>query len=202
MEVNKAIFLDKDGTLIQNIPFNANPDLIRLSNHSVAGLKKFMKAGYQLIVVSNQSGIAHGYFEEEALTAVERKIDDLLRKHGIYLSGFYYCPHHPDGKVKAYSKECDCRKPKTGLLIAAAKAHRIDLFNSWMIGDILDDVEAGNMAGCKSILLNSGNETRWEMTDQRTPDCIVKNINQAADYILEVSAYHVKTVLNQLTMAG
>lgn len=182
----KAIFLDKDGTLIPDIPYNVQPELVCLSRSSVKGLKKLMDEGYQLIVISNQSGIGKGFFTENDLLFVEKKIDQLLRKHGIYLSGFYYCPHDADGVVEEYAVECDCRKPKAGLLFEAAQAHRISLSESWMIGDILNDVEAGNAAGCGTILINNGNETEWNMSPERTPDFMVQNINQAADYILGV----------------
>ena len=182
----KAIFLDKDGTLIPDIPYNVQPELVCLSRSSVKGLKKLMDEGYQLIVISIQSGIGKGFFTENDLLFVEKKIDQLLRKHGIYLSGFYYCPHDADGVVAEYAVECDCRKPKAGLLFEAAQAHRISLSESWMIGDILNDVEAGNAAGCGTILINNGNETEWNMSPERTPDFMVQNINQAADYILGV----------------
>lgn len=181
----KAVFLDKDGTLIPDLPYNVNPGYITISNNAIRGLKRFADAGYLLIVVSNQSGIAYSYFHEHALIFVEKKIGDLLKAEGIFLSGFYYCPHHPQGTVKEYRIICNCRKPKPGLLIRAAEEHGVDLSVSWMIGDILHDIEAGNAAGCKTILINNGNETEWKMNDARTPDCMVANINEAAEYILE-----------------
>jgi D-glycero-D-manno-heptose 1,7-bisphosphate phosphatase len=189
MEINKAVFLDKDGTLIPDIPYNGDPDLITLSPHAVTGLKRLMQSGYLLIVVSNQPGLAFGYINKEQLIAVRQRLNLLLNLHGIYLSGFYYCPHHVNGTVKEFNLVCDCRKPKAGLLIEAAKIHHIDLSSSWMIGDILDDVEAGNKAQCKTVLINNGNETLWKMNDERTPDYMVKDINQAADYILESDQY-------------
>ena len=186
MAVKKqAIFLDKDGTLIPDIPYNVNPELITLSRGSVIGLKRFMEAGYLLILVSNQSGVAYSYFHEHALIFVEKKISALLRAQEVLLSDFYYCPHHPKGIVKEYKIRCSCRKPKPGLLVKAAEEHHIDLSRSWMIGDILNDIEAGNKAGCKTILINNGNESEWHMNDARTPDCMVSNINEAADYILK-----------------
>jgi D-glycero-D-manno-heptose 1,7-bisphosphate phosphatase len=189
MEIRKAVFLDKDGTLIRDIPYNVNPDLITLSADCISGLKKMMLAGYQLIVISNQSGVAMDFFDIRDLLPVEKRIDMLLRKHGIYLSGFYFCPHHPQGLVKEFCVRCDCRKPKNGLLLAAANEHRIDLSKSWMLGDILDDIEAGNRSGCKTVLIDNGNETEWKMNPKRVPDFIAAHINQAADYILEVTSY-------------
>jgi D-glycero-D-manno-heptose 1,7-bisphosphate phosphatase len=189
MGLRKAIFLDKDGTLIPDVPYNVNPELISLSADSIQGLQQFIQAGYRLIVISNQSGVAKGYFEETALLQVERKLDELLSLNGAQLSGFYFCPHFPGGKVKKYGKECSCRKPKPGLIERAAFENQIDLSKSWMIGDILNDIEAGNRAGCKTILIDNGNETEWQMNTIRTPDCITRNINSAAAYILEVSGY-------------
>ncbi len=181
----QAIFLDKDGTLIPDIPYNVNPELITLSSGSVAGLRRFMEAGYLLVLVSNQPGVAHSYFHEHALIFVETKIITLLKAQDVLLSAFYYCPHHPEGIVKEYKIRCDCRKPKSGLLVKAAEEHDIDLSRSWMIGDILDDIEAGNKAGCKTVLINNGNESEWHMNDGRIPDCMVSDINEAADYILK-----------------
>jgi D-glycero-D-manno-heptose 1,7-bisphosphate phosphatase len=195
MEVNKAVFLDKDGTLIRDIPYNVNPDLITLSENSVAGLKNLMAAGYQLIVVSNQSGVAMGFFDYDELFLAERKIRDLLASSGVELLAFYYCPHHPQGVIEAYRKTCKCRKPASGMFKSAAETYQIDLSSSWMIGDILDDIEAGNMAGCKTALINNGNETEWKINKRRIPDCIVADINAAADYILAVSAHQHKILL-------
>ncbi|TZF83696.1 HAD family hydrolase [Pedobacter sp. BS3] len=182
--MNKAIFLDKDGTLIPDIPFNVNPDVVSLEKNAVEGLIQLQAQGYLLIVVSNQAGIAHGYFKEAQLEPVKQKLFELLSQHGLYLNGFYYCPHHPYGIIRAYRRNCECRKPQPGLLLKAAADWNIDLTESWMIGDILHDVEAGNRAGCKSILIDNGSETEWEMNAYNQPDKIVRNINQAANYII------------------
>lgn len=189
MEVNKAVFLDKDGTLIRDIPYNVNPELIALSENMVDGLRGLIAAGYQLIVVSNQSGLAMGLFDYGKLLMAERKIRGLLAVWGIELRAFYYCPHHPQAIVKEYRKTCECRKPASGMLKSAAETHHIDLSLSWMVGDILDDIEAGNMAGCKTALIDNGNETEWKTNAKRVPDIIVSDINTASDYILQVSAH-------------
>jgi D-glycero-D-manno-heptose 1,7-bisphosphate phosphatase len=187
MAVKKAIFLDKDGTLIPDIPFNADPAKITLSDDSVNGLSLLQEAGYELFVVTNQSGIAHGYFHHKDLWKIEKKLSDLLQVHGISLSGFYYCPHDPKAKLSTYRTNCKCKKPKPGMLLDAAGDHNISLSKSWMIGDILNDVEAGNRAGCKTILINNGNETEWKMNQRRTPDMMASTIDNAAKYILEMS---------------
>jgi len=180
-----AIFLDKDGTLIPDVPFNVDAGKIQLNPGVVEGLEMLKEKGYVFIGISNQSGIAHGYFNEEALQAAIQKVKDLLAAHSIQLHGFYYCPHHPSGIIDAYTKQCDCRKPKPGLLLRAAHDLNVDLSRSWMIGDILNDVEAGHQAGCRCILINNGNETEWLLNDGRTPDYTAENLKEAASLIIK-----------------
>jgi D-glycero-D-manno-heptose 1,7-bisphosphate phosphatase len=177
LNMNKAIFLDKDGTLIPDIPYNVDPEQITLSNECIEGLKALLNDGYQLVVVSNQPGIAMGYFTEEQLALVVSWMYELLSKQGVVLTDFYYCPHHPDGT------ECECRKPMPGMLLKAAAEHQLDLSKSWMIGDILNDVEAGARAGCRTILIDNGNETEWLDGPCRTPSYQCETINQAAVFI-------------------
>ena len=184
MTGKKAIFLDKDGTLINDVPYNIDPDRITLIDDCTLGLKLLQQAGYLLVVITNQAGIAKGYFREEALAEVEKKLKTLLAVYDIKLDGFYYCPHHPAGKVQQYTKVCDCRKPEPGMLWLATKELAIDLEASWMIGDILNDVEAGNRAGCRTILIGNGNETEWLLNDSRIPDQVCQNINEAASYLI------------------
>lgn len=182
--MNVAIFIDKDGTLIRDIPYNVDPDLIALEDNSIEGLKLLCESGYRLIVISNQSGIACGYFSEEDLRAVEEKLRSLLEPLRIKLSGFYFCPHYANGIIHEYAVDCYCRKPMPGMLLHAAEVNDIDLLNSWMIGDILNDVEAGNRAGCKTILIDNSNETEWLTGEFRTPTMTCSTINEAADCIL------------------
>ena len=176
----QAIFLDKDGTLIKDVPYNVNPDLIELTENAGDGLHLLQQRGYHLFVVSNQPGVAKGLFVETALEPVEIRITVLLSREQVVLDGFYYCPHHPDGVVEGYSAECDCRKPLPGMLLRAAREHGIDLPRSWMIGDILHDVEAGNRAGCGTVLIDNGNETEWLMSPKRMPDLVVPDLHAAA----------------------
>jgi D,D-heptose 1,7-bisphosphate phosphatase len=182
--MNKAVFFDKDGTLIPNIPYNINPEMIFLYSDACLGLKALFNASFQIFIVSNQSGIAKGFFSEIALKDVEKKMEELLFAQGVKMQGFYFCPHDPKGIVSKYSKSCNCRKPEPGMLLQAAKEHKIDLSSSWMIGDILSDIEAGNRAGCKSILINNGNETLWQEGIDSKPDFIANSINHAAHFIL------------------
>jgi len=185
MPVNKAIFLDKDGTLIPNIPYNVNPDKIQLESGVVEGLKLLVNQGFDLYVVTNQSGIAKGYFSEEDIFLIRDTLQHLLRVNGLpTFKAFYFCPHHPNGIVSRLSCTCNCRKPMPGLLETAAYDHQVSLKHSWMIGDILNDVEAGNRAGCRSVLINNGNETLWEDGSYRKPFYIASGFLDAAKSIV------------------
>ncbi len=179
-----AVFLDKDGTLIEDVPYNVDPAQVRLMPGAVEGLRLLHGAGYRLIVISNQSGVARGLFAEEALVGVERRLRELLQEAGVPLVGLYYCPHHPQGTVADYAIECDCRKPRPGLLLRAAREHGIDLPHSWFIGDILNDVEAGRAAGCTTILLDNGHETEWVRSPQREPHYVAADLAEAAKLIV------------------
>lgn len=178
-----AIFLDKDGTLIDDIPYNVDPVAIRLSDRVSDGLRVLSQLGYPLIVVTNQAGIAQGLFKEEALGPVRQRLGELLASHGAVMAGFYYCPHYPDAAVSEYAFSCDCRKPLPGMLQRAAGEHGIDLGRSWMIGDILNDIEAGHRAGCRSVLIDNGNETEWVLSPERRPDYIATDLHEAALWV-------------------
>jgi len=183
--LTKAVFVDKDGTLIPNLPYNANPAYVSLEPGAGSGLRLLAAEGYLPVIVSNQSGIAQGFFTEEALAGVHGKINELLLGDGVSVEHFYFCPHHPAGVVKKYVQTCGCRKPKPGLLLEAANDLNIDLSQSWMIGDILHDVEAGNNAGCQSILIDAGNETEWDITGNRRPVFIASDLDEAARFIVQ-----------------
>uniref|UniRef100_UPI003D7F46C3 D-glycero-alpha-D-manno-heptose-1,7-bisphosphate 7-phosphatase n=1 Tax=Pedobacter sp. TaxID=1411316 RepID=UPI003D7F46C3 len=161
-----------------------DPNKISLSPNTIDGLLALQNEGFMFFIISNQSGIARGFFEHDALVKVEQKIQNLLKEHGLSLAGFYYCPHHPDSDMEAYRIDCSCRKPKPGLILEAGVDHQIDLSRSWIIGDILNDIEAGHRAGCGAILINNGNETAWEINNENIPDAMVKDIDEAASYII------------------
>jgi D-glycero-D-manno-heptose 1,7-bisphosphate phosphatase len=180
----RAVFLDKDGTLIENVPYNVNPDKIRLMDGVLEGLQQLHAAGYKLMIISNQAGVAHGRFSESALGPVEAHMRELFSQAGLPLDGFYYCPHHPEGIVRQYAVNCFCRKPSPGLLFQAAREHNLNLAASWMVGDILNDVEAGHRADCRTILINNGNETEWKLSALRRPNFTVSNFLLAAQTIV------------------
>lgn len=184
--MQRAVFLDKDGTLIEDLPYNVDPAKMKLQRDTLEGLQQLKAAGYLLVVITNQPGVAWGYYVEKQLEPVKAKLDELVRPAGVRLDGFYYCPHHPQGTISAYAIPCNCRKPLPGLILQAAGELDIDLGNSWMVGDILHDVEAGHLAGCRSVLINNGNETEWQSGPGRTPDHIVSSINEAACRIMEL----------------
>ncbi|BAU48283.1 HAD family hydrolase [Sulfurifustis variabilis] len=185
----KAIFLDKDGTLIENVPYNTDPSRVRLTPGAGPALVRLHTLGYALIVVSNQPGIAHGFFAPRALDAVYERLRILLAPYHVPLAGFYYCPHHPAGRVPRYATACGCRKPAPGLLLAAATIHGVHLERSWMIGDILDDVEAGQRAGCRTVLVDNGNETEWRQGPFRAPDATATDLRGAAERIARCAAW-------------
>jgi histidinol-phosphate phosphatase family protein len=179
-----AVFLDKDGTLVENVPYNADPARIRLAPGAPDALGLLHGAGYQLLVVTNQAGVARGLFPESALAPVAARLRALLGEAGVPLRGFLYCPHHPDGVVGPYRLRCACRKPAPGLLLRASAAHGLDLAASWMVGDILDDVEAGRRAACRTVLVDAGGETEWRAGPDRRPDHVVGSLLEAARRIV------------------
>ena len=182
-----AVFLDKDGTLIDDIAYNVDPRRIKLAPGAAEGLYLLVRRGYRLIVVSNQPGVALGRFPASALTAVEARLDELLAPYGIVITGYGWCTHHPAGVRGAGMIACTCRKPRPGLLLDLAATHSIALEHSWMIGDILDDVEAGARAGCRTILVDRGSEMRWRAGRLRTPNAIVYQIADAAALVVDGS---------------
>jgi D-glycero-D-manno-heptose 1,7-bisphosphate phosphatase len=180
----RAVFLDKDGTLVDDLPMNVDPECITLRDGAAEALGRLRDAGFRFAVITNQAGVALGAFPERALDAVADRLRTLLDAVGVALDGFFYCPHHPAGIVAAYRMECPCRKPAPGLVLTAARALGADPTECWMVGDILDDVEAGRRAGCRTVLLDCGNETKWIATRARTPDFVASTLGEVADRIL------------------
>jgi D-glycero-D-manno-heptose 1,7-bisphosphate phosphatase len=169
---NRAVFLDKDGTLVENLPYNVDPQRITLAPGAIESVTRLAGHGYRIIVVSNQPGVALGYFGQADLAGVQERLQELLPA----LDGFYYCPHAPGAG-------CHCRKPACGLLLRAAREHAVDLAGSWMVGDILDDIEAGRRAGCRTVLVDVGNETEWDLNARRYPHNRVGGLAEAASLI-------------------
>lgn len=184
MRRRAAIFLDKDGTVLIDVPHNVAPEKMQFAPGARTALRRFGTLDWPLIIVSNQSGIALGRFAPSALPDVHARLVRMFDEAGARLHDFYYCPHHPQGSVAAYARDCDCRKPAPGMLLRAAADHDIDLAASWFIGDILNDVEAGRRVGCRTILIDNGNETEWHMSPMRTPDFLAVDLAAAAHIIV------------------
>jgi D-glycero-D-manno-heptose 1,7-bisphosphate phosphatase len=176
----KTVFLDKDGALVDDNPCNVEPRCITLCNGAGPALRLLARLDYRFIVVSDQAAIAHGQVGEEAMEPVANRLGDLMFRERVVLDGFYYCPHHPKGSVTRYALACSCRKPQPGLLLKAANEHQIDLRSSWMVGTRLQDVEAGNRAGCRTLLIDNGIETEWRLGPRRVPTRIAPDLYAAA----------------------
>jgi D,D-heptose 1,7-bisphosphate phosphatase len=180
---NKAIFLDRDDTLIEDPGYISQPDQVKLLDGVDKSLTEFRAMGYKLVVVSNQSGVARGIVSEKALDEIHNRLKQLLAEKGAPLDRIYYCPYHPDGVIEKYSKESDCRKPNAGMLLAAATEMDIDLNQSWMVGNSSRDIEAGLKAGCKTILINNPRHPERHKLGEPNPDYRAVNIKEAANIV-------------------
>jgi D,D-heptose 1,7-bisphosphate phosphatase len=192
---NKAIFLDRDDTLIEDPGFINHPDQVKLLDGVDKSLIELRSMGYKLIVVSNQSGVARGIVSEKALGEIHDRLKQLLAEKGAPLDRIYYCPYHPDGVIEKYRKESDRRKPSPGMLLAAADEMDIDLTQSWMIGNSSRDVEAGLKAGCKTILVNHPWHSEQHKLGEPNPDYRAVNIKEAVNI---VKKYHRSTSENPI----
>jgi D-glycero-D-manno-heptose 1,7-bisphosphate phosphatase len=167
----RALFLDRDGTLVHPRHYPSRPDELQIVEGVPPLVQRFQQHGWLIVVISNQSGVARGYFGEGELAYVHACLAADLAQQGVRLDGIYYCPHHPEGSVAPYNIECSCRKPKPGLLLRAAEELEIELARSWFVGDMLDDVEAGRRAGCRTVLVDLGTEAP-PTSQLRTPHAI------------------------------
>lgn len=151
-----GLFLDRDGTLIVESHFLRDPDEVRLIPGAAEAVYRFQQSGYAPVLVSNQSGVARGYFGEETVKLVNDRVVELLQEQSVELAGIYFCPHLPDGAVAEYAIECDCRKPAIGMWRRAGEELGIDLRSSWTVGDKASDVFAGMTAGTRTALVLTG----------------------------------------------
>jgi D-glycero-D-manno-heptose 1,7-bisphosphate phosphatase len=184
--VNRAVFLDRDGTLIEEVGYLDRIERLQLYPETVDALRVLQHAGLRLIVATNQSGIAQGLFSEAFVRDLHQHLSELLARGGVRLDGIYYCPHHPEAKLAAYRAECECRKPASGLLRQAARDLDLDLARSYMIGDRWRDLRAGLACGGAGVLVRTG---YGEMEAQHPPegvraDVVVDNLAAAASWIL------------------
>ena len=180
---HKAIFLDRDKTLIEDPGYIASPDAVHLLFGVGPPLRRLSDAGYKLIIVTNQSAIARGKVNHDGLEKIHAELQRQLHEHGVQLDAIYFCPYHPDGTVPPYNREHDERKPSPGMLLRAAREMNLDLGQSWMIGDRLRDIEAGHRAGCRTILVPS-DEDPPHSSDAIQPDYVAPSLSKAADVVI------------------
>lgn len=178
-----AVFLDRDGTLIEEINYLKNVEDIKLIEGTAQSIKKLNDNNLLALLVTNQSGVARGYFTEDNVKMINQTLAFILKDKEAYLDGYYYCPHHIKGTVKQYAYDCDCRKPRTGLIKQALEDFKeINLEKSYMIGDKSIDIELAKNAGCKGILVKTGYGISQ---DSIGADYIAENINDAINWILK-----------------
>ena len=187
MTLRKALFLDRDGTLIVEKNYIKDPALIEFIPEIFPMLRSVQAAGWALVVVSNQAGVARGFMTEDEVRHFNQVMSDQLLAEKIKLDGIYFCPHHPQKGTAPFKMICDCRKPAPGMLLQAARELQLDLSQSWMFGDRHSDIEAGFNAGCQSVLLKTGygaesalHIAQW----QRKPTQVCESLAEALRGIL------------------
>ncbi len=182
----RAVFIDRDGTLIEEVGYLDRPERVALYPWTIDAVRALNRGGFRVVLVSNQSGVARGFFTEAVVEAVHRHIAELLEAGGARIDAYYYCPHHPDGKVKAYAVACDCRKPARGLVDRAARELGVDPSRSFVVGDRWLDVELAREVGARSVLVRTG----YGLTEEAKPregvtaDAVADNLIAAASWIL------------------
>jgi D-glycero-D-manno-heptose 1,7-bisphosphate phosphatase len=181
----KAIFLDRDGTLIIEKNYLHKPEEVQIEHTVIPALFKLQKNGYLLFIVTNQAGIGRGYYTQEDFERVQSHLINEFKKHKITIAKTYHCPHHPsEGKGK-YLKDCNDRKPKPGMILRACAEFKISPQNTFMIGDTPSDIQAGKNAGCKTILVKTGHAKQINPeTLPVTPDFIATSLEDAVDHFI------------------
>ncbi|MDH3974499.1 MAG: HAD family hydrolase [Deltaproteobacteria bacterium] len=187
MDKEIAVFIDRDGTISEEIGYVNHPERFRLLPKSGEAIKMINALGLKAVVVTNQAGVARGYFPEWMIEKVHDKMEELLEKEGAKLDAIYYCPHHPKAGEPPYRADCECRKPRTGMIDSAAEDLHIDVKKSYMIGDKITDVEFAHRVGAKGIFVKTG-YGRGELelygdTWTTTPDFIAEDLLDAVIWI-------------------
>jgi D-glycero-D-manno-heptose 1,7-bisphosphate phosphatase len=187
-QFSRAVFIDRDGTLNEDIGYVSTPNELILYPWSAEAVRMVNRSEFKAIVITNQSGIARGFYDEEALGAIHSRMLELLAAEGARIDAVYYCPHHPNSGEGSYKQQCRCRKPEPGMLEAAAREHNIDLERSYVIGDKASDVLLAEKVGARSalVLTGYGRETiaraeRWPCR----PSFVAENLLQAVNQILD-----------------
>ncbi len=175
----KAIFLDRDGVINVEVGYLSDPDDFELLKGTSEALKLLNQKNYLLIIITNQAGIARGYFTEEILQNIHKKMITLLKKQDIILDDIFFCPHHP-----VFTGHCNCRKPNPGMILKASEKFNIDLNKSYMVGDTLNDIETGKNVKCKTVLVLTGYGSKeLKKINSIKPDFIFKNLLEFAKNI-------------------
>ena len=187
---HRAVFLDRDGTICEEVGYIDSIARLQLIPRSAAAIKLLNDRGFKVVVVTNQSGVARDFFPEEFLEELHAELRRQLREEGAHLDGIYYCPHHPDEGKAPYLRVCDCRKPASGLLLQAARDLSLDLSTAYMIGDHFSDVECAQGIGAQGILLLTGHgleALRQKEKWTRPPALIASDLFEAVNWILSNS---------------
>ena len=191
MKKEAAIFLDRDGTINEEVGYLDSLDKLVIFPSAFEAIRLINQSGRKVIVVTNQAGIARGLFGEDLVETIHAALREALRRKSAFIDAFYYCPHHPTEGMPPYRQNCDCRKPAPGLLLRAARELNLDLSASWMIGDRYNDMEAAHRAGARGILVKTGygaDALSGEGPDAATPagkpDLVADDILQAVHLIL------------------
>lgn len=187
-----ACFLDRDGVIVEEIGYLRDPDQVALIPGAAAAIRRLNAAGVPVVVVTNQTGVARGYFPEARIAEVHARLDDLLRADGAHVDRYYYCPHHPTEGRGAYAISCDCRKPAPGMLLRAAAELDLSLDASFMIGDKTSDMQAGHGAGCRTVLVRTGYGRDADSATRVDPACTPTHI---ADDIVDAVDFCLRTIL-------
>ncbi|MBN1124495.1 MAG: HAD family hydrolase [Sedimentisphaerales bacterium] len=180
---NRAIFLDRDDTLIEDPGYINHPSQVKLLPHVCEALIDLRQMGYKLVIVTNQSAVARGIVTEDGLEEIHQRLIGLLRHEGASIDRIYYCPYHPNGIIPEYRKDSDLRKPNPGMLLSAAQEMEIDLEASWMLGNSYRDIAAGMRAGCKTILITSAEKPAQRTATDPIPFKKAVNIREAVNIV-------------------
>jgi D-glycero-D-manno-heptose 1,7-bisphosphate phosphatase len=186
VSLSPAVFLDRDGTMIQDVGYLERMDRLALFPYTLDAIRLFNRAGFKVVVVTSQNGVASGMVTEKFLAELHGSIAMSAEGAGGLIHGFYYCPHNPQAVVEQYRTDCDCRKPKPGMIHAAARDLSLDVSRSFVVGDRWRDIEMGQAAGAKGILVETGygRTEALNRPDNIEPVPIVANLMEAASLIL------------------
>ena len=188
MGKNTAVFLDRDGTIVEEVEYLDSLEKLIIFPNTPEAIMMINESGMRAVVVTNQSGVARGYFSEDFVRTVHRHIEQMLREKGVFIDGFYYCPHHPTEGKGEYLASCECRKPEPGMLIRAAEEMNIDLARSYVVGDTEKDIILADKVGARGILVRTGygSETEKEIIGREIiPAYIADDILAAVRWIIE-----------------